>query len=632
MAAGRSFKEFVKDKCYNGLYAAAEKYVSDNWESFDLYTRKIHRIGSVEMTDGRIERVYVEDRPGMKVAFDVGFEVDLDIHEGDYHYDESEEKSIWIRIPCEGDLSCGLDDWTVDEDRIKLYSPERAPTNSLSDALVPYIPYDQLDKEATQFLKDNYPEALKITPHGESPVFVDPQKIAAKLGLTVEMKRIKEDASVFGQLYFSDTEADLYNADLGENVPTHVDGKTILVDPKMFLLRNLGSVNNTIIHECVHWVKHQKVFILEKLFNADASHISCEVVGGAASQVAKSATEQMEKQANQLAPRIQMPAEPFRAKANEYIGKFMRETNAKHTIDVMEQVICALEADFVVSKQAAKIRLVELGFDEAIGTFTYLDGHYVRPHSFRKGSLKVNQTFSLSAQDAAIERFVNPELRKLTESGDYLFIDNHYVYNAPLYVQPDEDGNLDLTDYARAHMDECCLIFDMKITSKVGDCSDYHTACFLNREDSDVTFEIHFHNGFENAPQERQVAMRKKQQEEELKIRRQMTDDPLQCIQLIMEWRKVKFTELGDLIDRNPKTLSRIVKGETEPSQDTLLLICFGLKLPPIISSKLLEVFGCQLNPLKNPDDQWIQEALNIKYSDSLRNIRRYLAPYGVEI
>lgn len=632
MAAGRSFKEFVKDKCYNGLYAAAEKYVSDNWKSFDLYTRKIHRIGSVEMTDGRIERVYVEDRPGMKVAFDVGFEVDLDIHEGDYHYDESEEKSIWIRIPCEGDLSCGLDDWTVDEDRIKLYSPERAPANSLSDALVPYIPYDQLDKEATQFLKDNYPEALKITPHGEPPVFVDPQKIAAKLGLTVEMKRIKEDASVFGQLYFSDTEADLYNADLGENVPTHVDGKTILVDPKMFLLRNLGSVNNTIIHECVHWVKHQKVFTLEKLFNADASHISCEVVGGAASQVAKSATEQMEKQANQLAPRIQMPAEPFRAKANEYIGKFMRETNAKHTIDVMEQVICALEADFVVSKQAAKIRLVELGFDEAIGTFTYLDGHYVRPHSFRKGSLKVNQTFSLSAQDAAIERFVNLELRKLTESGDYLFIDNHYVYNAPLYVQPDEDGNLDLTDYARAHMDECCLIFDMKITSKVGDCSDYHTACFLNREDSDVTFEIHFHNGFENAPQERQVAMRKKQQEEELKIRRQMTDDPLQCIQLIMEWREVKYTELGDLIDRNPKTLSRIVKGETEPGQDTLLLICFGLKLPPVISSKLLEVFGCQLNPLRNPDDQWIQEALNIKYADSLRNVRRYLAPYGVEI
>lgn len=348
MTAGRSFKEFVKDRCYNGLYAAAEKYIADNWESFDLYTRKIHRIGSVEMVDGRIERVYVEDRPEMRVAFDVGFEVDLEIQEGDYHYDEAEEKSIWLRIPCEGDLSCGLDDWTLDENNIRLYSPQKTPANSLSDSLVPFIPHDQLDKAVTEFLKENYPDALKITSHGQAPVFVDPEKIAKNLGLTVKMQRIREDATVFGQIYFVDTETEMYDVNKGENVPTHIDGKTIIVDPKMFLLRNLGSVNNTIIHECIHWVKHKKVFELERLFNSGASHISCEVVGGAASQVAKSATEQMEKQANQLAPRIQMPAEPFRAKANEYIGKFMRETNAKHTIDVMEQVICALEADFVV--------------------------------------------------------------------------------------------------------------------------------------------------------------------------------------------------------------------------------------------------------------------------------------------
>jgi hypothetical protein len=79
-------------------------------------------------------------------------------------------------------------------------------------------------------------------------------------------------------------------------------------DPKMFLLRNLGCVNNTIIHECIHWEKHRKVFMLEKLYNSDASNISCEVVGGAASAVARTAAEQMEKQANQLTPRIQMPA------------------------------------------------------------------------------------------------------------------------------------------------------------------------------------------------------------------------------------------------------------------------------------------------------------------------------------
>ena len=30
MAAGRSFAEYVKNKCYNGLFSAAEDYIRDN--------------------------------------------------------------------------------------------------------------------------------------------------------------------------------------------------------------------------------------------------------------------------------------------------------------------------------------------------------------------------------------------------------------------------------------------------------------------------------------------------------------------------------------------------------------------------------------------------------------------------
>ncbi len=84
MAAGRSFTEYVKDKCYNGLYQAAEEYVNANWESLNLYTRKIHRIGTVEMVDALVQRVYVRDLPGMRVAFEVGLELELDVKEGDY--------------------------------------------------------------------------------------------------------------------------------------------------------------------------------------------------------------------------------------------------------------------------------------------------------------------------------------------------------------------------------------------------------------------------------------------------------------------------------------------------------------------------------------------------------------------
>ena len=53
-----------------------------------------------------------------------------------------------------------------------------------------------------------------------------------------------------------------------------------------------------------------------------------------------------------------------------------------HIVDVMETVIDALATFFVVSRHAAKIRMVDVGYEEAIGVFTYIDGHYVKPHAF----------------------------------------------------------------------------------------------------------------------------------------------------------------------------------------------------------------------------------------------------------
>lgn len=623
-----SFMEYVKSKCYSGLFDAAEQYVADNWQLLDLHARRIHTIGEIELVDIMIQRVYVNDLPGMRIAFDVGLELELVVKEGDYHYDDYDQCFPWLRITCEGDLADGLDSWVIT--RIEPYDRQSRQENQLSDTLVPDIPYERLEAEAKAFLVEYYPEALKVTQYGQPPVAVDPTLLAKRLMLSVRTQRIREDASVFGQIYFAETDAEMYDEDVGETILVHIPAQTIVVDPIMYLLRNLGSVNNTIVHECVHWVKHRKAFELERLFNVEASHLSCEVVGGAAARIARSATELMEKQANQLAPRIQMPAEPFRAKASEYITRFMRESGAKYENEVMEQVITALETDFGVSKQAAKIRMVELGFESAIGTYTYIDGHYVKPHTFRKGSLKINQTFSVSALDAGLQRFINPELRRLTENGDYLFIDNHYVYNAPRYVQSDENGRLDLTDYARAHMHECCLIFDMKITSTVK--AEYHTVCFLNREDSNVTFEIRYHNGFENAPQERQVEMRKKQLEDAMRIRKQMTDDPEQCMNLLLEWCGMTYTDLGDAIGRDPRTISRTVKGITKPTPETGALICFGLHLPPLISMKLLDVLGCPLDIVRNPDHQWINEALYVKYPESIDAVREYLAPYDVII
>ena len=122
----------------------------------------------------------------------------------------------------------------------------------MDDPLVPIIPHDKLEEVATEFLRNNFPAALQIPAIGQAPVWVDPTVLAENMGLTIKSKRIREDATVFGQIYFDDTNTEMYDEKSESNVSAHIKGRTIVVDPKMYLLRNLGSVNNTIIHECVH--------------------------------------------------------------------------------------------------------------------------------------------------------------------------------------------------------------------------------------------------------------------------------------------------------------------------------------------------------------------------------------------
>lgn len=626
MAFGHSFTKLLNEKFLDKLCEVSSAYIEEHRDGLDIKLRKVRKIGEIEIIETRIKKVYVNDLPKTKVAFDVILEVELVIKEADYHYDESDTCNLWIRVPCEGDLLIHVSDWEINEEGVEQYFKKNLPCSCLSDSLVPYISSCQLEKIATEFLKEYYPSALSETKNG-IPIHVDPTVLAKNLGLTIERKVIKDD-SVFGQIYFEDAETDV--SDLLEKGTTFIKAKTIVVNPRRFFLSNYGSENNTIIHECVHWVKHRKAFLLEKLFDSKVSRITCEAVDKAERQKTQKELQIMEWQANQLAPRIQMPIKPFRKRARNYIATLQLLNHAKYEFEVMEEVIDSLAQEFKVSRQSAKIRLVQLGFHQAIGTYTYIDGHYVRPHCFKYGFIGPSQTFSISAQKAAYERITNSELFRLTENGDYLFVENHFVYNAPLYVKNSgKGGQLELTDYALDHMDECCLVFDLKIKNIINE--DYQTVCFLNRNDGDVTFEYKFNNKLQNVPKADQIAYRKKQLQENAKIRKQMTDEPEQCIQLLLKWRGKNYSDLGDAIDLNPKTISRTVKGETVPKVETIARICFGLHLPPDISQKLFDVFGCKLN-FNNMEHQCIREALTYKYPEPFDVILDFLEDYGVNL
>jgi hypothetical protein len=86
---------------------------------------------------------------------------------------------------------------------------------------------------------------------------------------------------------------------------------------------------------------------------------------------------------------------------------------------------------FVVSAHAAKIRMIDIGCNEAIGAHEYVDDRCVSPYSFADGVIGKNHTFSVPAVDGLVQYAFNDDFRQLVDSGDFVHTDPHYCINSP---------------------------------------------------------------------------------------------------------------------------------------------------------------------------------------------------------
>jgi transcriptional regulator with XRE-family HTH domain len=620
LASNRSFKDYVADRFYNEMFTAIQSYTTDNCDNLNLRVYRVRTVGGIELSDIEVKFVSVNDLPGMKIEFDVAIEAEFEVREADYHYDSSDYCSQWFLLKCSGDLDCNLDDFAISS--VTEYTSKNKQPKPMSDSLVPIINKEQLESVAIDFLRRYYPEALK------TPMAVEPQVLAEKMGLTIEMREITKDFSVFGQIYFHDCDAEFYDEDSDEMVQTHVKARTIFVDPKAYFLRNLGTVNNTIVHECVHWDLHRKAFELERLYNSSATRIKCQVVGGIKDSN-RDATDWMEWQANSLAPKIQMPLAMFKTKAFEFIKLYRNVLGTDELIDIIEPVIDALATFFCVSRTAAKIRMIDAGYEEAIGTFTYIDGRYVKPHRFKKGVLQSNQTFSIGAEDAAIQSITNPEMAGLIRDGSYIYVDSHFVLNHPKYITKDIFGQTVLTNYARTHMEECCLVFNLSVKS--GCRERYYTECFLNRDKtSNIDFDIKYCNGFEYATPEKKAKILADTLAEEMRVYNELPNSFTGSLKIVREWKKVTIKDLAEQTLLSERTIRRIINGEEPGSINSIILICLGLNLPPKISGHIIRTSPFTLN-FSNNSHIWYDFVLTHLYTKSMDEIRAFLQEHGAD-
>ena len=223
-AAHRSFAEYVNKRFDNNFWAAAESYLEANLDSLGIELRRIHRAGETEISDVKVEHVWVEDKPGMEIHFDVAVSIWFETHEGDYHYDDYDENIVWMMAHCRGDLDKNLDDFEIL--RVSKYNGKSRVKDPMDDSLVPVMNKNELDEIAEQFLRTHYKKALL------EPTWIDPIELANGMGLTVRYEHITQDGSVFGRSYFCDCQTDLYNPQTDEVYQELIPAGTVLVDKK----------------------------------------------------------------------------------------------------------------------------------------------------------------------------------------------------------------------------------------------------------------------------------------------------------------------------------------------------------------------------------------------------------------
>ena len=359
----------------------------------------------------------------------------------------------WLNVRCKVLLGVELSNF-----EIVLISEceqqEDSDNDKYSGELVPIISRNSFDNEATKFLEKYYPIAL------EEPVAVPIRTIAEDMGLIItEKELLSSELDVFGLVVFEDGNVQDKNKNI---VIRNAKRGMIFIDPSVYFERTLGTVNFTVAHECFHWFRHQPYHALMKMLGSDdklGKIIQCSIGSNRKDTEKWKPIDWMEWQANGVALHILMPTKTAKVKIDELIKKYQITFDGIDGYRI-EEMISELADFYGLSKQAVKMRMRELGYSKVDGAFTYVNGQYVTPFTFDASALSDNQSFTIASTDLFKAYCLNKDFRKALDTGKFVYIEGHVCINDEKYINR-SDGQINLTQYALSHMDECCLVFDM---------------------------------------------------------------------------------------------------------------------------------------------------------------------------
>ncbi|HEO5230276.1 TPA: ImmA/IrrE family metallo-endopeptidase [Streptococcus agalactiae] len=603
------FDKYIFDTYYEQIVKTVKGFIFNNKDNTDLSTYMVPEPnGFIEFDNFELYKINYEIIVIANVIVRQYIKGEMEI----------DTKTKFVSVYAEVELDSGIKNFRIYNTEFKSDQYKKSRNLKLSKDWVPYIRKKDFDAIAEKFLRKYYPQALT------QPTPVPVETIVSEMGLSIHQEKLTIDNSVFGKMVFKDTDVEVIEDE--QLVSEHFNKGSILVDKDVVFKRNVGSYNNTVIHECVHWELHKVFHEVKMVLDKDHSQVSSWTEENLADSSMWTSLDWMEWQANGIAPRILMPKVQTRIKIRELFQTLTLVNPDISRSELVQEVVDNLATFFEVSRQAAKIRMIDLGFKEANGVYNYLDDRYMHNFAFELEAFDKGSSYTITSNDLCFEYCFNESFRQIIDRNKFIYVDNHLCLKDKKFIYMTKDGPI-MTDYAYEHMDECCLIFKVKSKNFTSISNETYYDYVLNRG---VTKESEIKADFVDILQNPSL-MDQLPPLDMMKLGKKISELlkelPFEFSGTLRSHRKRKNCTqpfLAKLVGITERTLRDYETLEDNlPRLELTLSFCFALKLRPELSDDMIKKAGHQLTI--SPPHQVYKMLLSTSYYKPLGEINSIL-------
>ncbi|HGA1056694.1 TPA: XRE family transcriptional regulator [Streptococcus agalactiae] len=613
------FDKYIFDTYYEQIVKTVKGFIFNNKDNTDLSTYMVPEPnGFIEFDNFELYKINYEIINNCELNLEIIVIANVIVRQYIKGEMEIDTKTKFVSVYAEVELDSGIKNFRIYNTEFKSDQYKKSRNLKLSKDWVPYIRKKDFDAIAEKFLRKYYPQALT------QPTPVPVETIVSEMGLSIHQEKLTIDNSVFGKMVFKDTDVEVIEDE--QLVSEHFNKGSILVDKDVVFKRNVGSYNNTVIHECVHWELHKVFHEVKMVLDKDHSQVSSWTEENLADSSMWTSLDWMEWQANGIAPRILMPKVQTGIKIRELFQTLTLVNPDISRSELVQEVVDNLATFFEVSRQAAKIRMIDLGFKEANGVYNYLDDRYMHNFAFELEAFDKGSSYTITSNDLCFEYCFNESFRQIIDRNKFIYVDNHLCLKDKKFIYMTKDGPI-MTDYAYEHMDECCLIFKVKSKNFTSISNETYYDYVLNRG---VTKESEIKADFVDILQNPSL-MDQLPPLDMMKLGKKISELlkelPFEFSGTLRSHRKRKNCTqpfLAKLVGITERTLRDYETLEDNlPRLELTLSFCFALKLRPELSDDMIKKAGHQLTI--SPPHQVYKMLLSTSYYKPLGEINSIL-------